>query len=86
MVNYESLLSVVGRSLQPNAIRKLGKLLANKGDIISLAAGAPSSQTFPVEELAEIAAKVIRNHGQLALQYGPTRGLGRLVEIGRAHV
>ena len=79
MVDYESLLSRVGSSLQPNAIRKLSKLLG-KGDVISLAAGAPSSQTFPTEELAEIAARVIREQGQIALQYGPTRGQGNLVE------
>src|SRR4030095_6653585 len=79
MVDYKNLLSRVGSSLQPNAIRKLSKLLG-KGDVISLAAGAPSSQTFPPEELAEIAARVIREQGQIALQYGPTRGQGNLVE------
>ena len=79
MVDYENLLSRVGSSLQPNAIRKLSKLIGT-GDIISLAAGAPSSQTFPTEELAEIAARVIRDQGQIALQYGPTRGQSNLVE------
>ena len=79
MVDYETLLSQVGRSLQPNAIRKLSKLLG-KGDIISLAAGAPSTQTFPHEELAEIAARVIRDRSNISLQYGPTRGQGNLVE------
>jgi len=79
MVDYKTLLSVVGRSLQPYAIRKLSKMLG-KGDTISLAAGAPSSQTFPTEELAEIASRVIRDQSQIALQYGPTRGQPRLVE------
>ena len=79
MVDYKNLLSRVGSSLQPNAIRKLSKMLG-KGDIISLAAGAPSSQTFPTEELAEIAARVIRDHGPISLQYGPTRGQSNLVE------
>ena len=42
--------------------------------------GAPSSETFPIEELAEIAARVIRSRGQFALQYGPTRGQQSLLE------
>jgi 2-aminoadipate transaminase len=78
-VVYEELLSEVGRALQPNAIRKLTQMLGRK-DMISLAAGAPAAETFPVEELAEIAGRVIRERGQFALQYGPTRGQSGLVE------
>ncbi len=78
-VVYEELLSEVGRSLQPNAIRKLTQMLGRK-DMISLAAGAPAAETFPVEELADIAARVIRERGRFALQYGPTRGQSGLVE------
>jgi 2-aminoadipate transaminase len=76
---YEEMLSVMGRALQPNAIRKLTQLLGRK-DVISLAAGAPSAETFPLEELAEIAARVIRTRGPVALQYGPSRGQNSLVE------
>ena len=76
---YDEMLSAVGRQLQSNAIRKLTKLLGSR-EVISLAAGAPSFETFPVEELAEISARVLRDHGRFALQYGPTRGLGGLVE------
>ena len=76
---YEEMLSAMGRTLQPNAIRKLTQLLGRK-DVISLAAGAPSTETFPLEELAEIAARVIRTRGQFALQYGPSRGQNTLVE------
>lgn len=78
-IEYEKMLSVAGRSMRPNAIRKLTQLLG-RGDIISLAAGAPSAETFPTEELAEIAARVIRERGRFVLQYGPTRGQGKLVE------
>src|SRR5882762_5081608 len=76
---YDESLSVVGRRLQSNAIRKLTKLLGSR-EVISLAAGAPSYETFPVEELAEISARVLRDQGRFALQYGPTRGLNGLVE------
>jgi 2-aminoadipate transaminase len=78
-VEYDELLSSLGRRLRPNAIRKLTLLLGNR-EVISLAAGAPSFETFPLEELAEISARVIRERGRLALQYGPTRGQGALVE------
>lgn len=76
---YNDLLSALGRRLQPNAIRKLTKLLGSK-EVISLAAGAPSHETFPLDELGEIASRVIRERGASALQYGPTRGQGALVE------
>jgi 2-aminoadipate transaminase len=78
-IPYEEMLSAMGRTLQPNAIRKLTQLLGRK-DVISLAAGAPSTETFPLEELAEIAARVIRTRGQFTLQYGPSRGQNTLVE------
>jgi len=78
-LEYEQMLSIVGRRLQPNAIRKLTLLLGSK-EVISLAAGAPSYETFPTEELAEIAARVIRERGRFSLQYGPTRGQGALVD------
>jgi 2-aminoadipate transaminase len=71
--------SHLARTLRPNAIRKLTALLG-RPDVISLAAGAPSPETFPLEELAEIAARVIRDQGRVALQYGPTRGYSSLVE------
>ncbi|HKG20581.1 MAG TPA: PLP-dependent aminotransferase family protein [Blastocatellia bacterium] len=77
--DYQEMLSFVGRQLQPNAIRKLTALLG-RGDVISLAAGAPSHETFPIGELADIAAQVIGKRGRFALQYGPTRGQNQLVE------
>ena len=78
-IEYGEMLSVLGRRLQSNAIRKLTLLLGSR-EVISLAAGAPSFETFPIEELAEISARVIRERGRLALQYGPTRGQSALVE------
>ncbi|HSE96909.1 MAG TPA: PLP-dependent aminotransferase family protein [Blastocatellia bacterium] len=79
MAEYENVLSRMGRALRPNAIRKLTALLG-RGDVISLAAGAPAAETFPLEEIADIAARVIREKGRFALQYGPTRGQSSLVE------
>jgi len=78
-IAYDEMLSAMGRDLLPNAIRKLTTLLGRR-DVISLAAGAPSAETFPLEELADIAARVIRSRGQFVLQYGPTRGPQSLLE------
>jgi 2-aminoadipate transaminase len=78
-IKYDELMSEVGRAMRPNEIRKLTQMLG-RGDVISLAAGAPSAETFPLEEMAEIAARVIRERGRFALQYGPTRGQSALVE------
>jgi 2-aminoadipate transaminase len=78
-IDYKAHLSRLALTLRPNAIRNLTKLLGQR-EVISLAAGAPSDETFPIEELAEIAAQVIRDRGRFALQYGPTRGQSSLVE------
>ena len=79
MPNYTDLLSITGRNLRANEIRKLTSLLG-RSDVISFAAGAPSADTFPLEELTEIAAQVVRERGKFALQYGPTKGSGSLIE------
>ncbi|HYV05818.1 MAG TPA: PLP-dependent aminotransferase family protein, partial [Blastocatellia bacterium] len=78
-IQYDEMLSELGRRIRPNAIRKLTALLGNK-EVISLAAGAPSAETFPIEELAEIASRIIRERGPVALQYGPTKGQPALVD------
>ncbi len=82
---YEESFSIMARSMLPNQIRRLTPLLA-RADIISFAAGAPSPETFPFEELAEISARVIREQGKIALQYGPTRGQSRLLEVIAAYM
>ena len=79
MNDYDNLLSAMGRGLRPNEIRKLTALLG-RTDVISFAAGAPSPETFPLDELTEIAAEVVRTRGKLALQYGPTKGSSGLLE------
>lgn len=78
-IDYKELLSETGKSLTPNAIRRLTPLVL-RPDIISLAAGAPSPDVFPLEELSEISARLIREKGRFCLQYGPTRGNKVLVE------
>jgi len=56
-----------------SAIRELLKL-TEEPDIISFAGGLPSPETFPHDELAEIAADELREHYENVLQYGLTEG------------
>ncbi|HWW61151.1 MAG TPA: PLP-dependent aminotransferase family protein [Thermoanaerobaculia bacterium] len=66
-------------NFRPSAIRAFAKLI-NDPNIISFAGGVPNPETFPADELADIAARVIREKRAVSLQYGPTRGLARLCE------
>jgi 2-aminoadipate transaminase len=67
------------QNFRPSAIRAFAKLI-NDPSVISFAGGSPSPETFPAEAIAEIAARVIRERREVALQYGPTRGLPRLCD------
>jgi len=56
-----------------SAIRELLKL-TEKPDIISFGGGLPAPETFPHDELAEIARDLLQNHYRNVLQYGVTEG------------
>jgi 2-aminoadipate transaminase len=60
----------MGRSI----IRELLKF-TQQPDIISFAGGLPAPELFPKEEAREAACRLITDHGEKALQYGPTEGL-----------
>jgi 2-aminoadipate transaminase len=74
----EKFLSADARNLRPSAIRAFAKWI-NDPSIISFAGGSPNPETFPAERFAEIADRVLRERRNVSLQYGPTRGLPRLV-------
>ena len=63
--------------MKPSSIREILKL-TQRSDVLSLAGGLPASDLFPMEEMAEASARVLRDHGVRALQYGPTDGLPEL--------
>ncbi|MEM2021956.1 MAG: PLP-dependent aminotransferase family protein [Zestosphaera sp.] len=67
---------LAGRSelFKASEVRELLKLTEGR-KIISLAGGLPDPQTFPKEELAEIAQEVISERGESSLQYAPTAGV-----------
>ena len=66
-------------ALKPSAIREIFKSLGDP-EMISLAAGNPSPLSFPVEDLARIAADIFANSATAALQYGTTEGYAPLVK------
>ncbi|MGN1098280.1 MAG: PLP-dependent aminotransferase family protein [Clostridia bacterium] len=71
--------------LSGSAIRATFKLLADPS-IISFAGGAPSPDLFPTEELAEISARIFRDNGVKALQYGITEGYAPLMDFVKSRL
>ncbi|HEX7191571.1 MAG TPA: PLP-dependent aminotransferase family protein [Thermoanaerobaculia bacterium] len=76
-MNYDKLFSRDAASFRPSAIRAFARYM-NDPNVISFAGGSPNPETFPAEEIGAIAERVVRERRQIALQYGPTRGLPRL--------
>lgn len=67
-------------TVKGSTIREMFKLMGDP-EIISFAGGAPAPELFPKEELAEITAKILRDQGQIALQYGVTQGYKPLIDF-----
>ena len=67
------------RTLSASAIRALFAV-ASRPEVVSLAGGMPYVQALPMDQMADIAAKVIRSRGAQALQYGSGQGDVRLRE------
>ncbi|HEX3111159.1 MAG TPA: PLP-dependent aminotransferase family protein, partial [Thermoanaerobaculia bacterium] len=76
-MNYDHLFSRDAGAFRPSAIRAFARYM-NDPNVISFAGGSPNPETFPAEEIGAIAERVVRERRQVALQYGPTRGLPRL--------
>lgn len=73
------------KNLKGNAIREIFKLLSTPG-IISFAGGFPAKETLPVDEIREIADKVLSENGAEILQYGGTEGYRPLIESAGEYV
>jgi 2-aminoadipate transaminase len=65
--------------MKPSAIREAGKLIAAKENCISFAAGLPSPDFLPIEEVKEVTEYILNEMGHIALQYGPTKGYAPLL-------
>lgn len=72
-------------TLKPSAIREIFKYAADP-TYISLSAGNPAPEAFPVKPLAEISAKLMAENPILALQYSTTEGYTPLRDHLRAYM
>lgn len=73
------------QALKPSAIREIFKALTDP-TIISLAAGNPSPESFPVEDLARISSEIFSDSSTAALQYSVTEGYLPLREDVKARL
>ncbi|WP_295538773.1 PLP-dependent aminotransferase family protein [uncultured Pseudacidovorax sp.] len=70
-------LAARAEKMNPSAIREILKV-TERPDVISLAGGLPSPQTFPVTAFAAACAEVLATDGQAALQYAASEGYAPL--------
>ena len=68
------------KNMKPSAIREIFKSLGTPG-AISFAAGNPSPESFPVEDITRIANKILSENASASLQYGTTEGYAPLREL-----
>jgi len=73
LTSINQFLSNSGKSMKRSAIREILKHLQKPG-MISFAGGLPAPETFPVDDLREIAIEILENNGPDSLQYGTTEG------------
>ncbi len=73
----EYILSDNIKDMKPSAIREIFKSLGTPG-AISFAAGNPSPESFPVEDITRIANKILTENATASLQYGTTEGYNPL--------
>jgi 2-aminoadipate transaminase len=71
--SIDQFLSLAARGMKRSAIREILKLLQKPG-MISFAGGLPAPETFPVDDLKDIAVEILEKDGPNALQYGTTEG------------
>lgn len=65
------------QGLKPSAIREIFKYAADPS-VVSLSAGNPAPEAFPVEAVREISAKLLQEQPIAALQYSVTEGYPKL--------
>jgi 2-aminoadipate transaminase len=76
---FSHLYSGRAQKVKASLIRELLKVLLNP-DVISFAGGWPDIETFPTEEMLEIASDIFRSKAGCVFQYGTTEGLPELRE------
>ncbi len=81
MPAYDEFFSSIAKSIKASEIREILAIIRERKDVISLAGGIPDPKTFPREELAEFARKMIIEMGNQALQYSETKGILEVREM-----
>ena len=61
------------KTLKPSAIREIFKYAADP-TVVSLSAGNPAPEAFPIQAIAEISNKILNEEPVAALQYSFTEG------------
>ncbi|MFZ5918795.1 MAG: PLP-dependent aminotransferase family protein [Chloroflexota bacterium] len=78
--DWEAAMSKRSARMRSSVIRELLKFTMLP-DVISFAGGMPAPELFPVREFKEACNYVLENHGETALQYGPSEGYPPLKEF-----
>ncbi|UCG61317.1 MAG: PLP-dependent aminotransferase family protein [Candidatus Zixiibacteriota bacterium] len=66
--------------MKASVLREILKVASQPG-VISLAGGLPAPESFPVDFMPELIAKVLKKYGPAVFQYGPTEGFPPFREI-----
>ena len=67
------------KGMTASAIRALFAV-ANRPEVVSLAGGSPYIPALPMDDIADMVARLIREQGEVVLQYGTGQGVERLRE------
>lgn len=85
MIRLEYRFSDKVLALKPNAIREILKSASDPG-VISLSAGNPAPDAFPIGEIREISERILRETPITALQYGVSEGYTPLRDTLKAYL
>jgi 2-aminoadipate transaminase len=77
--------SDISKRIVRSEIREILKW-SRKPGVISFGGGLPDPKLFPLKEITDITAKVLKKKGYLALQYGPTKGEDVMLEALVEHM
>lgn len=73
------------QALKPSAIREIFKYAADP-EVVSLSAGNPSPEAFPIEEIKEISSRLLEENPIGVLQYSVTEGYPQLRETLKGYM
>ena len=78
-MQWDKLFAARAGSMKQSSIRQFLKW-TNAADMISFAGGLPAEELLPTAEITDAVARVVKQFGSKALQYGATEGVSELRE------